>query len=1378
MSRTRHSVSVAPRIMVVVLLLSAVWACTAVGSDSTDGRVITSGCEVDYPPFCVVDENGHATGFSVELMSAALKAMNREVTFQTGPWEEVKQSLLDGKIQALPLVGRTPEREALFDFTFPYLTMHGAIVVRDGTTDIQDLGDLKGRRVAVMKGDNTEEFLRREDRGIDIRTTPTFVEALQQLADGACDAVVMQRLVALRLLQQTGLTTLRILDRPVEGFGQDFCFAVREGDKDTLALLNEGLALVIADGTYRQLHAKWFAALELPSHRRIVVGGDHDYPPYEYLDKNGRPAGYNVELTRAIAQELGLDIEIRLDHWTRIRKGLENGEIDIVQGMFYSPERARVFDFSPPHAVNHCISVVRKDSGPAPTTLEELRGKRIIVQRGDIMHDFVVANGLTDRVSAVDSQGTALKELAEGRHDCALVARMTALYWIEKKGWTNLVLGTQSFLSPEYCYAVPKYHKALLAQFTEGLKVLDENGEYRRIRKKWLGVYGQPSLRLLTILRYVAMVAVPLGLALLVFLVWSWLLRKQVMHQTAKLRREMSERGRAEEALRESEGRVRLKLDAILSPEGNLEVLELADVVDVQAIQAMMNDFFGITGVGMAVVDLHGKVLVATGWQDICTKFHRVHPDACRHCRESDTVLSGGVEPGTFKLYRCKNNMWDMATPIVLGGRHAGNLFLGRFFFEGEVPDRDVFTEQARRYGFDEKEYLAALDRVPRWSREKVDQVMTFYVKFAKLVSELSYGNLRLARTLAERDDLLRQLRAGEAKYRSLAENTPDIIWQLGLDQRFSYINSAVESVLGYAVGEFIGQPLAVFCTADRLRQMQEIIAQVLQSTEEHPGAVFETEMIHKDGHAVALEIHGMLQKDEHGHPTGFQGVTRDITDRKQAEEALRMAELRYRTLFEQSPDGVVILDPATTGFLEFNDQVCRQLGYSREEFARLTLADVEALETPEESRRRVQTTLGEGRSDFETRQRTKQGEIRDVMVTAQALQVVGKTVYHCIWRDVTESKKAADAVRRQADFLQRMIDAMPYPVFYKDREGRYLGCNRAFEDFFGVPREHLGGKTVYELAPKELADQYRLADEELFARPGTQIYESVIQSAAGVRRDVVFHRATFDDDRGQVSGIIGAVVDITERKWAERNVRALNEELELRVRDRTAELEAANKELEAFSYSVSHDLRGPLRTIAGYSQTVIEDYGEKLGVAGKQDLERVYAAAQKMSELIDDLLVLSRLSRREMKKEKVDLSRVAREIVEELWSHDAERSVEVKIQDGLEAECDDQLMRVVLQNLLSNAWKFTAKKDNALIEFGFAEKDDLKTFYVRDNGAGFDMKYVDKLFGPFQRLHTEDEFPGTGIGLATVQRIIHRHGGWVWAEGKVGEGAAFYFTL
>jgi len=256
----------------------------------------------------------------------------------------------------------------------------------------------------------------------------------------------------------------------------------------------------------------------------------------------------------------------------------------------------------------------------------------------------------------------------------------------------------------------------------------------------------------------------------------------------------------------------------------------------------------------------------------------------------------------------------------------------------------------------------------------------------------------------------------------------------------------------------------------------------------------------------------------------------------------------------------------------------------------------------------------------------------------------------------------------------------------------------------------------------------------------------------------------------------------------AQRRIQELQEELRetnegmlaltLELDQRNIELAGVNLELEAFSHSVSHDLRAPLRSISGFSQALLENYKDRLDEQGQHCLERLSAASERMAELIDDLLLLSHVARAELKKSKVDLTALARSIMQELQKIQPERQVEFVLAPGLAASGDPNLMRTLLENLLSNAWKFTSKKPQARIEFGMTHHDDKPVFFIQDNGAGFDMTYADKLFKPFQRLHSLAEFPGTGIGLASVRRIVHRHGGRAWAKGNLNEGATFYFTI
>ncbi len=285
--------------------------------------------------------------------------------------------------------------------------------------------------------------------------------------------------------------------------------------------------------------------------------------------------------------------------------------------------------------------------------------------------------------------------------------------------------------------------------------------------------------------------------------------------------------------------------------------------------------------------------------------------------------------------------------------------------------------------------------------------------------------------------------------------------------------------------------------------------------------------------------------------------------------------------------------------------------------------------------------------------------------------------------------------------------------------------------------------------------------------------YENRFRCKDGSYRWIEWNSTPFVNGLSNVAGR-----DITERYAAQEEIRALNADLEQRVTERTAQLMAVNKELEAFSYSVSHDLRAPLRALDGFSHALLEDYGDLLPDEGRYFLNRIRLGTQRMGQLIDDLLNLSRLTRDEMHLETVDLSRIARSLIKDLRESEPERDVEVVIAPDMMAQGDARLFRAALYNLFANAWKFTGKQAAARIEFGVTESDGLPVFFVRDNGVGFDMAYADKLFGAFQRLHTQAEFEGTGVGLATVQRVIHRHGGKVWAESELGAGATFYFTV
>ncbi len=391
---------------------------------------------------------------------------------------------------------------------------------------------------------------------------------------------------------------------------------------------------------------------------------------------------------------------------------------------------------------------------------------------------------------------------------------------------------------------------------------------------------------------------------------------------------DITERKAAEEALRKSESRVRTKLNALLDPEGDIGTLHLADIVDCDEIQSLMNDFHALTDIGIGILDLDGNVLVGTGWQDVCVKFHRVHPETEKLCRESDLELTSGVEPGTFKIYKCKNNMWDMVTPIVIGGKHVGNLFLGQFFFEDEAPDIAIFREQARRYGFDEEVYLKAYRAIPRWSRQKIDRVMTFYCNLIKVISRLSYAHIKLARATEA-------FNAANTKLTLAMQAAGQGLWEWNLITDVIHFDDAALDMLGYRQEDIRGPMESGTWWMGRVHSddrslMEERFNRYVSGKEKDYHVEFRLKT--KDGGYRWMDSSArLLSKDEAGNPEMVVGIHLDITERKRAEDRQKNLATELEEILDALPDAVVYADKDRR-IKKVNPSFTRIFGYSQDE--------------------------------------------------------------------------------------------------------------------------------------------------------------------------------------------------------------------------------------------------------------------------------------------------------------------------------------------------------------------------------------------------------------------------------------------------------------
>jgi len=609
---------------------------------------------------------------------------------------------------------------------------------------------------------------------------------------------------------------------------------------------------------------------------------------------------------------------------------------------------------------------------------------------------------------------------------------------------------------------------------------------------------------------------------------------------------------------------------------------------------------------------------------------------------------------------------------------------------------------------------------------------------------------------------------------RAILDEMPQGCQIIGFDWRYRYINAAAEKHNGRPAAAMLGREVMECWPGIAGTRIFTLGTCCMQERTTHR---LDNECVFPDGQRgwYRLTIQPIAE--------GIVIFSDDITASREAEESLRWSKDILLQAQEIAHLGSWDLDLAGNR-LTWSDEVYRIFGLQPREFAATYEAFLDRVHP--EDRAKVDAaytgSLRENRDRYDIEHRVVRkdnGEVRIVHERCLHFRDAGGSITRSsgMVQDITERRQGEDALRESEERLKLLIDHAPAALAMFDRDMRYLYLSHRWCENFGLEGRNLTGVSHYDVFP-EIPDNWREAHRRGLAGEVVRAEADRFERADGSVQWLRWEIRPWLDSQREVGGIVIFSEEITARKEAEEKIRRLNDELEERVKERTAELEATNKELESFCYSVSHDLRAPLRGLSGFASILQEDYGETLDEAAKGYLNRIQSCAVSMGQLIDSLLNLSRVSRTQICRETVNLSELAGKITKALSHYEQERNVTSFVQEGITANCDPNLIRIVLTNLLGNAWKYTKNEAHPRIEFGARHLDGEPVYFVRDNGAGFDLTHASQLFKPFHRLHGIGDFEGNGIGLATVERIISRHGGRVWAEAEVGRGAAFYFTL
>ncbi len=1328
----------------LALLLCATAVGPAPAADPVPSAAVTRphivfGTDRDYPPFEYFDETGRPAGFNVELVRTLGQELGWEVEVRLDEWPRIRRGLEVEQTIDFADMFRAPTRTVALEFSEPFMVVNFEIFLRRGAPPINSLEDLRGRTVVVQEAAIVQEHLLRLDVGAHIVAAASEPEALQWLAAGKYDCAIVGQLAGRYAIRRHNLTNLVSSGVPV--LPVEYCFAVRPGRTDLRLALNRGLGALRAAGRYEQLQEKWFGDLlgrKLTSHV-ILRYAAWILGPLAALA--AAATAWSLLLRRTVARRTA---ELRAEFAAHALA--EQRYADLVDSLPYGVYRTN-----------------QKGEATTFTFLSKRWAELTGLAPAAVLKDSALAFA---QIHPEDLSSLRGYYNAPGRPPAPFHWEGRLLVRGEFR-WMRL----DSVPSPLPDGMVQ--WTGLLADVTDKRRTADA---LRASERKFAAVFrSSPDALLLT--------ARDTGLIVEV--------NEACVRITGYAREELL--GRSTLALGIwAVPAARTRYIAQLEAEGR--VVEMA--ADLRTKGGEIRHCL----LAAEQVEIEGRTHILGIVRDITERQHA--EERFRQLAAEQRVILDTITTGIGLLKNRKHQWVNRSFAQMFG------------YSPEEIAGLDTAINYAdpadyRRIG---EEGYAALAAGRIYSTEtrmkRRDGTIIWCEISGKAVdpTNLQAGSIWALLDITERKRTETALRESEVAFRSLFEASPTPI-VLMVDRVFLRVNPMMCQLTGYAEKELLGQSARLLYPDDAT--FDRVGAELYGQLSREDSCTTEARMLRKDGAPIDVLI-SVSFLDPAAPAKGIAATLIDITERKLAEE-------RYRTIIQTTVDGFWILTPS--GHIQStNNAVCRMLGYTAEELCGKPVHTIVTSETAEEIATHLGGIAHTGRDRFETRLQKKDGGILDADVSINHLPG-SEPRYFVFIRDISERKTREEALHRSEERFRLAIEHTGQLVYDFDiatGRGSWAGATQAM---LGYSAEYLASHD-----PDWWFEQVHPDDRAALVAS----WQAVVHRNQSIRVIYRFRRADgiwihlmstsvhLGDATGKLRRVLGAVADVTKQQTDAEAIRRLNTELEQRVRERTAELDrriaevehlnadlrasqenlaqaaarlqeananllAANQELESFSYSVSHDLRSPLRNIAGFIELLRKRSTGQLDSEADRYFGIVGTEAVRMAALIDDLLTFSRIGRAELHFAPVQLATLVAEVQTELHSELTNREVQWKIQPLPQVLGDRTLLRQVVANLLANAVKFTRQRLPAIIEIGAQPASpgaELLTFYVRDNGVGFDPKYVAKLFGVFQRLHNPRDFEGTGIGLANVKRIVTRHGGQVWAEGTPDQGATFFFSL